>query len=243
MTPHCVPPLPYDWTALQPWIDEQTLRLHYEHHRARVDALNAAESQLVAQRDNADFAWLRYLQRLVAIRASEHLMHCLFWQLMGPNQGGAPGDALADQIHDDFGSFATFKSQFAALATTPETGEWVALVWRPTSGRLAIRSVDYHQLPCEWGMGILLALDVGEHAYYLQYQNRRAEYAHNWWNIVNWPRVAERFAAATHPWTHTPAASTTSRPQPRRRYRHALPVCVDGGYQFPRSADPSRRPR
>ena len=236
---HLFPPLPYDYAALQPWIDEQTLRLHYDHHRSRVDALNAAEAQLVAQPDSSDFAWMRYLQQQVAVRTSEHLLHCLFWEIMGPNQGGAPRGVLADQIQDDFGSFATFKSQFCAVATMLEVSDWVALVWQPTSQRLVIRAVDYHQIPSEWHVGIVLALDMSEHAYYLQYQNRRVEYAHNWWNTVNWPRVAERFVAAAHPWT----SSTSARSRQQRRYRNALSVCVDGVSELPPAAYDPRRSR
>ncbi len=242
LTSHVLPPLPYDFSALQPWIDEQTLRLHYDYHRTRVDALNAAEAQLAAQADSADFAWRRYLQRVVAMRASEHVMHCLFWEIMGPTQSGMGSDALADQIRDDFGSLATLKSQFCAAAAALEAEEWLALVWQPASARLAIRPVDYSQLPCEWAVGILLVLDVGEHAYYLQYQNRRIEYAHNWWNIVNWQRVAERFTAATRPWPRAANSRPGQQLRRPRRQRNALPLCVDVVSQ-PAPADESGRPR
>jgi superoxide dismutase, Fe-Mn family len=238
-TPHRLPQLPYDYTALEPWIAESCLRFHYDYHRVRVDALNAAEAQLAAQHDSADLAWVRYMQRLVTIRASEHRMHCLFWDIMRPNAGDLPSGALADQIHDDFGSFAAFKSQFGSVATTPETGDWVALIWQPANARLALRSV-YRQLPWEWEVGTLLALDVSEHAYYLQYQNRRGEYVHNWWNTVHWPRVAERFATATHLWTA--AANRAIRPQRGRRNRNALSMGVDGWSQLPgRGTERGRR--
>lgn len=240
---HSLPPLPYDPAALQPWISEQSLRLHYEHHRARVDALNTAEAQLAAQQNSSDFTWIRHLQRLVAVRASAHLMHSIFWDIMGPNQGGAPRDALADQIRDDFGSFAAFKSQCGAAATSLETGEWIALVWQPAGERLAIGTVDDYQLPYGWNMSVLLALDVSEHAYYLQYENRRAEYVHNWWNTVNWPRVAERFAAATAPPSQATAPYTAQPLRQRRRDRNALSLCVDGMSQLPGRAGDARRPR
>lgn len=223
MTPHVLPPLPYDYNALQPWIDAATLRLHYDHHRARVAALNAAEDRLAMEGGNADFAWMGHLQHLVAVRTAEHMMHCLFWEIMGPNQGGAPVGSVADQIRDDFGSFAGLKSLFGATATAMETAEWIALVWQAASDRLAIRALDYQQLHGWWDVGIVLALDVSEHAYYLQYQNRRAEYVHNWWNTVNWPRVAQRFTAATQSWR----AGTPERPRSQRRHRDALPVRVD----------------
>ena len=222
MTPHILPPLPYDYNALQPWIDEATLRLHYEYHRARVDALNNTEARLAIERGRTDFAWLAHLQQVVAARTSEHLMHCIFWEIMAPNQGGVPRDALADQIRDDFGSFASFKSLFCATAAATEIAEWIALVWQPTSDRLAIRTVDCQQLHGWWDVGIVLVLDVSEHAYYLQYHNRRAEYVHNWWNTVNWPRVAQRFTAASQPW---PRAGTANPRPPRSQFqqftRHA----------------------
>ena len=243
MAAHVLPPLPYDFRALQPWIDEPTLRLHYDYHRARVEALNAAEAQLAAQAASADFAWLRYLQRVVALRASEHVMHCLFWEIMGPNQSGTGSDGLADQIRDDFGSLAAFKSQFCAAAIALEAEEWLALVWQPASARLAIRPVEYSQLPCDWAVGILLALDVGEHAYYLQYQNRRMEYVYNWWNIVNWLRVAERFTAATRPWRRAAGSRSGQSSRRQRRYRNALALCVDGVSQPSPPASESGRPR
>jgi len=216
MTRHVLPPLPYDYSALRPWIDEPTLRLHYDYHRTRVAALNAAEERLARERSNPDFSWLGHLQQLVAMRTAEHMMHCLFWEIMGPNQGGAPHDALVEQIRDDFGSFAAFKSAFSATAAAVEPAEWVSLVWQPTNDRLAIRTVDYQQMHGWWAVGIVLVLDVSEHAYFLQYHTRRAEYVHNWWNTVNWPRVAQRFTAATQPW---PRIDTTMR-TPRSQYQH-----------------------
>ena len=222
-TPYILPSLPYDYSGLRPWIDEPSLRLHYDHHRTRIDLLNAAETRLAVERGRADSTWIGHLQHLIAVRTSEHLMHCLFWEIMGPDQGGVPAGTLAEQIRDDFGSFADFKSLFCAAATTLEIGEWVTLIWQPTTERLAIRTVDCHQLPCWWDAGILLALDVSEHAYYLQYHHRRAEYVHNWWNIVNWPRVAQRFTTATQPWPRI-AGPTLTPPRPEGRNRDALRV-------------------
>ena len=242
-TPYILPPLPYDYTGLQPWIDEPSLRLHYDLHRTRIDSLNAAETRLAVERGRADSTWIGHLQHLIAVRTSEHLMHCLFWEVMAPNQGGVPGDALADQIRDNFGSFAGFKSLFCAAATTLEIGEWVTLVWQPTTERLAIRTVDCHQLPCWWDVGILLALDVSEHAYYVQYHHRRAEYVHNWWNTVNWPRVAQRFATATQPWPRIVGPTSTQRPRPERRNRDALSVRVDSLSRPPRPAETTHRQR
>ena len=242
-TPYVLPPLPYDYTGLQPWIDEPSLRLHYDLHRACIESLNAAEAQLAGERDRTNSTWIGHLQHVIAVRTSEHLMHCLFWEIMAPNQGGAPIDALAHQIRDNFGSFASFKSLFCASATSLEIGDWVTLLWQPTTERLAIRPVDSHQLPCWWDAGILLALDVSEHAYYLQYHHRRAEYVHNWWNTVNWPRVAQRFAMATQPWPRMAGPASTQQPQAERRNRDALSVRVDSLSRPPRPTDRAHRQR
>ena len=242
-TPYILPPLPYDYTGLQPWIDEPSLRLHYDLHRTRVDSLNAAETQLAVELGRTDSAWIGHLQHVIAVRTSEHLMHCLFWEIMAPSQGGVPVGGLADQIRDDFGSFAGLKSRFGAIATSLEIGEWVTLVWQPTTERLAIRAVDCHQLSCWWDAGILLVLDVSEHAYYLQYHHRRAEYVHNWWNTVNWPRVAQRFATATQPWRRVAGTTSTQRPRPERRNRDVLSGRLGSQSHPPGPTDTTHRQR
>ena len=210
MRPHALPPLSYDYAALQPWIDEQTVRIHhdYHHHRA-VEALNSAQDHLNAAWQSGDFQLIRYYQRQVALHGSEHFLHKLFWEIMGPNQGGQPRGELADQIAEDFGFFTTFKSQFSAAATSLEAGGWVVLIWQPWSQQLAIVDQDSRRLHAQWETPAVLALDVSEHAYYLRYQHRRAEYVHNWWNTVNWPRVAERFSRAVRD-----TAGTGGKPEP-----------------------------
>ncbi len=165
--------------------------------------MNAVAARIAAARTTAaqqggDFILIRYLQQLTAVYAAEQALHSLFWENMGPNQGGQPTDELADQIAQDFGSFATFKLEVCAAATSLEAGGWVILAWQPKREQLAIRTAESHQLQTEWIGAALLVLDMYEHAYYLKYQNRRAEYAHNWWNTVNWSCVAGRFAALTH---------------------------------------------
>jgi len=205
MRPHALPPLSYDYGALQPWIDEQTVRIHHGYHHLRcVEALNGAQERLTAAWQSGDFHLIRYFQRLVALHGSEHSLHKLFWEIMGPNQGGQPRGELADQITEDFGLFATFKSQFSAAATSLEAGGWAVLTWQPWNQQLAIVDEESQRLHAERETGVLLALDVSEHAYYLRYQHRRAEYVHNWWNTVNWPRVAERFSLATSTNAATP---------------------------------------
>jgi len=198
MTRHELPALPYPYDALQPWIDEQTMRLHHDyHHRMWVDELNAAQDRLVATWHSGDAALVRYFQRLVSIYQSEHALHGLFWEIMGPNQGGKPAGELAEQIAQDFGSFGALKARFSRVANSLRAAGWAVLVWQPWHWQLAIMSGDSYSLQTGAGGTALLALDVWEHAYYLRYQHRRAEYVHNWWNTVNWGRVAERFAAAS----------------------------------------------
>ncbi|MFN8627920.1 MAG: superoxide dismutase [Candidatus Binatia bacterium] len=198
MIRHQLPPLPYSYNALQPWIDEQTMRLHHGyHHRKWVEELNAAQDRLVAAWQSGDAALIRHFQRLIALYQSEHALHGLFWETMGPNQGGLPRGDVADQIVQDFGTFGALKSRFSRVANSLETAGWVVLTWQPWHSQLAIVSGEGVGLQTEAGGTALLALDVWEHAYYLRYQHRRAEYVHNWWNTVNWAHVGERFSAAS----------------------------------------------
>ena len=175
--PHVLPPLPYDYNALEPHIDEQTMRLHHDiHHKAYVDGLNAAEEKLAAARASGDFAAVQALERAVAFHGSGHFNHCIFWENMSPNGGGTPSGDLAAQIDKDFGSFEAFKGHFSAAAATVEGNGWGVPGWHPVAGRLMI--------------------DVWEHAYYLNYQNKRPAYVEAWWNVVNWANVSERFEQA-----------------------------------------------
>jgi superoxide dismutase, Fe-Mn family len=197
MMRHQLTPLPYEYNALQPWIDEQTMRVHHaKHHQKYVDNLNAAEEKLAVARANGDFGLIRYFERLVAFNGSGHFLHSIFWTIMGPDQGGEPHDELAEQIVRDFGSFANFKAQFSAAAVGVEASGWGILGWQPQGKQLVILAAEDHQNQTQWGVTPILVLDVWEHAYYLKYQNRRTEYVHNWWNVVNWRKVADFFIAA-----------------------------------------------
>ena len=196
MMQHVLPPLPYDYAALEPWIDAPTLRVHHDfHHWKCVERLNRVEQQLATLRIQGNSRPLRRMKRLAAWCAAEDVLHCLFWNVMGPHRGGWPRDDLADQIADDFGSFADFKSRFTAMATGLPSSGWVLLAWQPAGGQqLTIITTDrHHQLGND--VCLLLGLDLWPHAYIRKYQTRRAEYVHNWWNTVNWSRVAQSFAA------------------------------------------------
>jgi Fe-Mn family superoxide dismutase len=196
-----VPALPYDYAALEPHVDEATMRLHHDkHHQAYVDKANAAlEGTEWAGRPVEEV-----LQNLGALPADKqpvvrnngggHYNHTLFWELMSPDGGGAPEGALGDEIGRTFGSFDAFKTEFAAAGVNRFGSGWAWLVWDGSA--LRITSTPNQHAPVMEGQPPLLGLDVWEHAYYLRYQNRRPEYVAAWWNVVNWPEVARRYEAA-----------------------------------------------
>jgi Fe-Mn family superoxide dismutase len=191
--PHELPPLPYAYNALEPHIDEATMKLHHDiHHKGYVDGLNAAETKLGAAREAGDFAAIKALSRELAFHGSGHFLHVIFWENMGPGKGGAPKGKLADAINAKFGSFDKFKAQFSAAATAVEGSGWALLV-KQADGKLEILQSEKHQNLTQWGVKPLLVLDVWEHAYYLKYQNKRAAYVTAFWNVINWDDVSKRF--------------------------------------------------
>ncbi|NDJ76859.1 MAG: superoxide dismutase [Chloroflexi bacterium] len=199
-TKYELPPLPYAYDALEPHIDEQTMRLHHDkHHLGYVNGLNKALEKLEAARSAGDFAMVKHWSREAAFHGSGHLLHTVFWPNMAPagnGGGGAPSGALADQINKDFGSFDNFKAHFSAAAKAVDGSGWGLLVWEPVGGQLAVLQAEKHHNLTQWGVVPLLVIDVWEHAYYLKYQNNRGGYVDAFWNVVNWADVAERFKAA-----------------------------------------------
>ena len=194
---HQLPPLPYRYDALEPYIDEQTMRLHHDqHHQSYVDGLNQAEMEMEKARKTGDFQLLKHWEREAAFHGSGHYLHTLFWSVMNPQGGGKPSGNLLRQIQQDFGSFERFQQHFSEAARQVEGGGWAILVWSPRAQRLEILQAEKHQNLTQWDVIPLLALDVWEHAYYLQYQNRRHDYIRNWWKVVYWPEVEKRFAVA-----------------------------------------------
>jgi len=193
-------PLPYAYNALEPHIDEQTMRLHHDkHHLAYVNGLNNALEKLEAARSSGDVGLVKHWSREAAFHGSGHLLHSIFWPNMAPagnGGGGEPSGDLASQISTDFGSFAAFKAHFSAAANQVEGSGWALLVWEPSAGQLEILQSEKHQNLTQWGVRPLLVLDVWEHAYYLKYQNNRGAYVEAWWNLVNWSDVADRLKAA-----------------------------------------------
>jgi superoxide dismutase, Fe-Mn family len=197
-----VPPLPYDYAALEPHIDEQTMRLHHDkHHQAYVDKANGA----LEGTEWADKPIEEVIANLDALPADKkgpvrnngggHLNHSLFWESMSPDGGGAPSGDLGSAIDDAFGSFDAFKEQFEAAGVGQFGSGWAWLVL--DGGSLKITSTPNQDSPISSGATPLVGNDVWEHAYYLKYQNKRPDYLKAWWNVVNWDKVAERYAAAS----------------------------------------------
>ncbi|WHZ01593.1 superoxide dismutase [Neobacillus sp. YX16] len=195
---HTLPELPYAYNALEPYILEEIMRLHHDkHHRSYVDGLNKAEMNLKKARDNNDFSLIKHWSRELAFHGSGHYLHTIFWKNMIPKGGGSPQGLLKREIENYFGSFDKFKKQFSEAAKQVEGVGWAILVWSPRARHLEILQSERHMLLTQWDTIPLLVLDVWEHAYYLQYKNKRAEYVDNWWNLVNWNDVEMRFDKAS----------------------------------------------
>ncbi len=195
---HELPQLPYDFAALEPHVDEQTMRIHHgKHHQAYVTNLNAALEKHPALQSKsvdeliADLASVpEDIRTAVRNNGGGHVNHTLFWQWMAPNAGGAPTGALGDAIASSFGSFDNFKTEFKKAALGRFGSGWAWLV--QSGGTLSIESTPNQDSPMMEGRAALLGLDVWEHAYYLKYQNRRPDYVDAWWNVVNWAAVGAR---------------------------------------------------
>lgn len=194
---HRLPPLPYAYNALEPVIAEEIMRLHHsKHHQSYVDGLNKAEKEMQKARESGDFGLIKHWEREAAFHGAGHYLHTIFWNIMSPDGGGAPKGQLARTINTTFGSFEKFKKHFTEAAKNVEAVGWAILVWSPRSHRLEILQAEKHQNLTQWDVIPLLVLDVWEHAYYLQYKNERAKYVENWWKVVNWPEVEQRFNKA-----------------------------------------------
>ncbi|GAA0367099.1 superoxide dismutase [Bacillus horti] len=192
-----LPPLPYAYDALEPYISEEIMRLHHDkHHQSYVDGLNKAEKMMAEARRTGNYDLLRHWEREAAFNGSGHYLHTIFWHNMKPNGGGRPSGELAHQINESFGSLDRFMRHFSEAADRVEGIGWAILVWAPRAQRLEILQADKHQNFAQWDVIPLLVLDVWEHAYYLQYRTDKRAYIQNWWNLVNWDYVEKRFNEA-----------------------------------------------
>ncbi len=200
---HELPPLPYDYSALEPHIDEQTMRIHHDkHHAGYVAKLNAALEKHPELFDWSVEDLLRRLNEVpddirTAVRnnGGGHANHTLFWSIMGPGGGGEPSGELADAIKAAFGDFGAFKERLSSAAAGLFGSGWGWLSVE-SGGGLVVETTPNQDSPLSQGRTPILGIDVWEHAYYLKYQNRRPDYIQAWWNVVNWSAVAERFASA-----------------------------------------------
>jgi Fe-Mn family superoxide dismutase len=200
---HELPPLPYDYSALEPHVDEMTMRIHHDkHHAAYVTNLNKALESAPELQSLSIEALLKDIAKVpesirqaVINNGGGHYNHTMFWSIMSPNAGGEPGGALADALKAAFGDFNSLKEKVNAAGMGRFGSGWAWLVMNG-GGKLAVISTANQDCPLMNGQKPILGVDVWEHAYYLKYQNRRADYLAAWWNVVNWNEVAARYKAA-----------------------------------------------
>jgi Fe-Mn family superoxide dismutase len=199
-----LPPLPYSYKALEPYIDARTMQFHHDkHHATYVKNLNAAldkHPELKGKRVEALLSNLNSvpedIRTTVRNNGGGHVNHTMFWQIMGPNGGGEPTGSIANAIKQTFGSFDSFKQEFNNTAANHFGSGWAWLV-RTSDGKLQIMDTFNQDSPFMKGYYPIMGNDLWEHAYYLKYQNRKADYFNAWWSVVNWNEVNKRFAQAT----------------------------------------------
>ena len=197
-----LPPLPYDFAALEPHIDARTMEIHHgKHHQTYVNNLNAAIEKAPELAKKSLDELMRNVSTIpeavrTAVRNNSggHWNHSMFWQIMAPKAGGEPAGNLGTAIKSAFGDFAKFREQFSAAGVGRFGSGWAWLI--NSGGKLSITSTPNQDNPLMEGKKAIMGLDVWEHAYYLKYQNRRPDYISAWWNVVNWKEVEKRFAAA-----------------------------------------------
>ena len=197
---YTLPALPYPPEALEPYIDAETMSLHHDkHHAGYVNGLNKAEAALTEIRQSGDYSLIQHWERQLAFHGAGHFLHSLFWKVMAkPGTTGVaePYGMLAGKINHSFGNFDSFKAQFSAAAKSVEGSGWAVLAYRPLDDKLVVHQVENHQKLSQMFTLPVLCLDVWEHAYYLKYRNKRADYVDAWWNVVNWPEVEENLKTA-----------------------------------------------
>ncbi|MFC7155125.1 superoxide dismutase [Halomarina halobia] len=193
-----LPDLPYDYDALEPSISQRIMELHHDkHHQSYVDGANSALEKLQSMRENDEWGDVKGVKRNLAFNLSGHVNHSVFWENMSTDGGGEPGGDLADRIEEDFGSFDGFRGDFSATAKGVEGSGWGLLLYDHVGDRMVVSMAENHQNQTPQGTTPLLVLDVWEHAYYLQYENDRSDYVDNFWDVVDWDDVAQRYDAAS----------------------------------------------
>ncbi len=193
---YTLPALPYAYNALEPYIDEQTMKLHHDiHHNAYVTGLNKATSAVAGAMASNDFSMIKHWERELAFHGAGHFLHSIFWEIMGPKQGQRSTE-LERAISTDFGTFDSFKAYFMASANAVEASGWGILAYEPFAKKLVILQAEKHNNLSQWTSIPILVLDVWEHAYYLKYQNKRKDYVEAFFNVINWEEVSKRYALA-----------------------------------------------
>lgn len=196
MPTYTLPELPYDYAALEPHYSAEVVKLHHgKHHAAYVTGANTTLDKLAEARRKDDFAAINQLQKSLAFHLSGHVLHSLLWKNMTPRGGGQPEGEVGAAIKEFFGSFDGFKGQLTEAAMNIQGSGWGALAWEPLGKRLMVEQVYDHQGNIGNGTVPLLVLDMWEHAYYLQYKTAKGDWVKAFWNVVNWPDVAQRFAS------------------------------------------------
>ena len=205
---HTLPPLPYDYAALEPHIDAQTMMLHHDRHHASYVANLNSTLEMFPELHAHNALWLllnlskvpHQIRTAVRNNAGGHVNHSLFWRAMSPAAGGAPAGPLADAIDRDFGSLDEFKARFVDAGGKQFGSGWVWLArTQHDGGKLGVFTTSGHGNPLIQGHFPILVNDVWEHAYYLKYENRRGDYLKGWWPVVNWEEAARRFELSDHP--------------------------------------------
>jgi len=167
-----------------------------KHNQVNVDGLNLAEKRLAEAREQGDYSLVKHWEREIAFHGSGHILHSIFWTIMAPAGDRQPTALTAELINLCFGSYARFRDQFTAAATDVEASGWAILGYQPAFNRVEIYTAEKHQNLTQWGAIPILVLDVWEHAYYLDYQNKRRDWVEAWWKLVNWDEVERRLKMA-----------------------------------------------
>jgi len=197
MNQYTLPDLPYDYSALEPHISGKIMELHHgKHHAAYVKNANTVLEQLGEARLKEDFSRLAALERALAFNLSGHILHSIFWQNLMPKGGGSPQGDFATAIQKNFGGFDRFRKQLTEVASTIMGSGWAALVWEPLGKQLLITQIYDHQSNLAQAGVPLMVVDAWEHAYYLQYQNRKTEFFEAVWSLWNWKDISARYASA-----------------------------------------------
>jgi len=194
---YTLPELPYDYSALEPFVSGDIMVLHHDkHHKTYVDGANTAVAKLAEARAKGDFTTIGKLEKDLAFNLGGHMNHSAFWTMMAPANGAVPTGELAAALDEFFGSFDSFKAQFVQTALGIQGSGWAVLAWDPLGQCLQTWALSDHQANAPLAQIPVLLLDMWEHAFYLQYKNVKADYVNAWWNVVNWPEAQRRFDVA-----------------------------------------------